>query len=129
MHVLLVGYEPEAVDFSDPALTPGLDAQKIHAGIAMALEEMRERGWSADHCFIRPNNQAADTLKRQLASNRYDCIVIGAGVRAWTRHLPIFEAVINAAREAAPTVPIAFNTKPQDSAAAVERACGQALSG
>lgn len=128
MHVLMVGYEPEAVDFSDPALTPGLDAQKIHAGIAIALEEMLDRGWSADHCFIRPNNQAADTLKRQLTATQYDCIVIGAGVRAWTRHLSVFEVVINAAREAAPTVPIAFNTKPQDSVEAVERVCGLAHS-
>lgn len=125
MHVLLVGYEPEAVDFSDPSLTPGLDAQAVHAGIAKAFEDMRSRGWSADHCFIRPDDQAAVTLKRQLASARYDCLVIGAGVRAWARHLPVFEAVINAAREAAPTVPIAFNTKPQDSAEAVERVCGR----
>jgi hypothetical protein len=128
MHVLLVGYEPEAVDFSDPALTPGLDAQKIHAGIAIAMKDMLDRGWTADHCFIRPDSQAAAAVSRQLASAKYDCLVIGAGVRAWTRHLPIFEAVINAARKAAPTVPIAFNTKPQDSAEAVERACGRAPS-
>lgn len=125
MHVLLVGYEPEAVDFSDPALTPGLDAAKIHAGVAAALEEMRGRGWTADHCFVRPDDQAAATLKRQLTSVPYDCLVIGAGIRAWSRHLPVFEAIVNAAREAAPTVAIAFNTKPQDSADAVERVCGR----
>lgn len=127
MHVLLGGYEPEAVDFSDPVLPPGLDAAKIHAGIAMTLGEMKARGWTAESCFIRPDDQAAATVKRQLASAHYDCLVIGAGVRAWTRYLPVFEAVINAAREAAPTMPIAFNTKPQDSAEAVERVCGSQL--
>ncbi|GJD79084.1 hypothetical protein NBEOAGPD_2305 [Methylobacterium gregans] len=37
MRVLLVGYEPEVVDFSNPALPPGLDAEKIHHGIRVAL--------------------------------------------------------------------------------------------
>ena len=27
--VLLVGLQPEAVDYSDPALPPGMDAKKI----------------------------------------------------------------------------------------------------
>ena len=27
--VLFVGQEPDTVDFSDPALSPGLDAEKI----------------------------------------------------------------------------------------------------
>lgn len=89
---------------------------------------MPDRGWSTDPCFTRPNDQAADTLERQLAATQYDYIVIGAGVRARTRHLPVFEAVINAAREAAPRVPLAFNTKPQDSADAVARVCGLAHS-
>jgi hypothetical protein len=121
MRVLLVGYEPEAVDFADPGLPPGLDAQKIYAGIAMTLEDMRGRGWTADQCLVRPDDQAVIALKQKLTSAAYDCIVIGAGIRAWTRHLSVFEAILNAAREAAPTVPIAFNTKPQDSAEAVER--------
>ncbi|GEP08376.1 hypothetical protein MGN01_02210 [Methylobacterium gnaphalii] len=31
--VLLIGYAPDAVDFSDPALPPGMNANKIAAGI------------------------------------------------------------------------------------------------
>jgi hypothetical protein len=27
--VILVGYDPEAVDYSDPALPPGMTAEKI----------------------------------------------------------------------------------------------------
>lgn len=124
MQVLLVGYEPEAVDFSDPALPQGLDAQKIHKGIAAALEGMRGRGWTADHCLIRPDDQAGPLLTQKLASGRYDCLVIGAGIRTWPRHLPVFEILLNAARVAAPMVPTAFNTRPEDSADAVERVRG-----
>jgi hypothetical protein len=124
MRVLMVGYEPEVVDFSDPALPPGLSAEKIRQGIKVALEDMSSRGWTAEQCFIRPDDQAGPILKQMLTSGSYDCLVIGAGVRSWPRHLPVFEILINTAREAAPKVPIAFNTRPEDSGDAVERVCG-----
>jgi len=38
--VLFVGLKPETVDFSDPALPPGLDAKKIQAGIDTAMRLM-----------------------------------------------------------------------------------------
>ena len=52
MRVLCVGQHPETMDFSDPALPPGVTAEKIHAGIALALKQMAERGWHADLCLI-----------------------------------------------------------------------------
>ena len=39
--VLLVGLDPAMVDFSDPALPPGMTAEKIHAGIKIALAASR----------------------------------------------------------------------------------------
>jgi len=42
--ILLVGYDPETVDFSDPALPPGMTVEKIRAGIAVALNRFAERG-------------------------------------------------------------------------------------
>jgi len=33
--ILLLGLDPEAVDYSDPALPQGMNAEKIHAGIAV----------------------------------------------------------------------------------------------
>src|SRR5262245_64564964 len=119
--ILLVGYDPETVDFSDPALPPGMTAEKIRAGIAVALKEFAARGWEADVSFIRPDETAGPTVERQLASTSYDCVVIGAGLRLPPRLLPIFEIVINAVRSAAPRAAIAFNTRPDDSAAAAAR--------
>ena len=43
--VLLLGYDPETVDFSDPALPPGMTAEKIRAGIAVATNQFAERGF------------------------------------------------------------------------------------
>lgn len=108
--ILLVGYDPKAVDFSDPALPPGMTAEKIHAGIEVALKEFAARGWEADVGFIQPDETAGPTVERLLASTSYDCVVIGAGVRLPPRRLAFFEAVINAVHKAAPGATIAFNT-------------------
>jgi hypothetical protein len=119
--VLLLGYDPETVDFSDPALPPGMTAEKIRAGIAVAMNQFAERGWEGDVGLIRPDDTAAPTVERQLASKSYDCVVIGAGVRLPPRGLALFEAVINAVHKAAPGAAIAFNTRPDDSADAAAR--------
>ncbi len=119
--ILLLGYDPQAVDFSDPALPPGMTAEKIHAGIEVALTQFASRGWEADLCYIRPDETAGPSVERQLASTRYDCVVIGAGVRLPPRRLAIFEAVINAVHKTAPGAAIAFNTRPEDSADAAAR--------
>ena len=42
--ILLLGLDPETVDFSDPALPPGMTAEKVHAGIAVALKQFTDRG-------------------------------------------------------------------------------------
>jgi hypothetical protein len=119
--ILLLGYDPETVDFSDPALPPGMSVEKVHAGIAVALKQFADRGWESDLCFIRPDDTAGPTVERQLAATHYDCVVIGAGVRLVTGGLPLFEVVINAVRNAAPGAAIAFNTRPDDSADAAAR--------
>ena len=119
--VLLTGYDPATVDFSDPALPPGMTVEKIHAGIEIARKQFAARGWDADVCFIKPDETAGPTVARQLGSRSYDCIVIGAGVRLPPRLLPIFEAVLNAVHKAAPRTTIAFNTRPDDSADAAAR--------
>ena len=119
--VALIGYEPDAVDFSDPALPPGMNAEKVHAGIAVALQQFAARGWEADVCFIRPDDTLRPTVERHLTGKNYDCVVIGAGVRLPPRRLAFFETLINTVHTAAPSAAIAFNTRPDDSAAAAER--------
>ena len=119
--VLLLGYDPETVDYSDPALPPGMTAEKVRVGIAVAMNQFAERGWEGDVGLIRPDETAVSTVERQLASKSYDCVVIGAGLRLPPRSLALFEAVINAVHKAAPHTAIAFNTRPEDSADAAAR--------
>jgi hypothetical protein len=119
--VLFVGQQPETVDFTDPTLPPGVTAEKIHAGIALALKQMAERGWRADLCLIQPDETAGPEVERKLTGQAYDCVVIGAGIRLPPHSLTMFEAVINGVHRAAPGAAIAFNTRPEDSADAVVR--------
>ena len=119
--VLLLGYDPETVDFSDPALPPGMTAEKVHAGIAVAMRQFAERGWEADLGLIRPDETAVPAVVRLLTSKSYDCVVVGAGVRLPPRGIALFEAVVNAIHKTAPGAAIAFNTRPDDSADAAAR--------
>jgi len=121
MRVLLLGYDPETVDFSDPALPPGMTAEKIRAGFAVAQKQFADRGWEGDVGLIRPDETAGPETERLLASKIYDCVVIGAGVRLPPRSLAVFETVINAVHKATPGAAIAFNTRPDDSADAAAR--------
>jgi hypothetical protein len=119
--VLLLGYDPETVDFSDPALPPGMSVEKVRAGIAVALKQFAERGWEGEVGYIRPDETAGPAVEKLLASKTYDCVVIGAGVRLPPKRLAVFEAVVNAVHRAAPRATIAFNTRPDDSADAAAR--------
>jgi hypothetical protein len=117
--VLFVGQQPETVNFTDPMLPPGMNAEKIHVGIRVALKQMAERGWHADLCLLKPDDTAGPELDQRLKAHAYDCVVIGAGIRLLS--LSMFEAVINAVHRAAPGAAIAFNTRPEDSADAAAR--------
>ena len=121
MRVLFVGQKPETVDFSDPALPPGFDAEKINAGISIAVATITQRGWQADLCMILPDETAGPTVQKKLASTQYDCVVIGGGLRLPAKSLPLFEIIVNAVHRAAPNAAIAFNTRPEDTTEAAAR--------
>ena len=119
--VLFVGQTPETVDFSDPSLPPGFNAEKIREGFEVAKTSMRERGWHHDLCMIAPDDSGIAMLAAHLAKQDYDCVVIGGGLRIPPKGLPFFERVVNAVHQGAPKAAIAFNTRPQDTAEAAAR--------
>jgi hypothetical protein len=98
-----------------------MTADKVRAGIAVALQGFTDRGWESDVCYIHPDETAGPAVERQLGLAHYDCVVVGGGVRLPPRNLTLFEIVINAVRRAAPGASIAFNTHPGDSADAAAR--------
>jgi hypothetical protein len=122
--ILLIGIAPDAVDFTDPDLPPGLDAGKIAAGLAEAQRLFAERGDACDLCLLDLQQPAEQTIAAQLGRRTYDCIVVGGGIRMPRANLELFEEVVNAARRHAPAVPIAFNTAPANSVEAADRWLG-----
>jgi hypothetical protein len=119
--VLFVGQAPDTVDFSDPSLPSGFNAQKIQAGIDLAAAKIAESGWAGDICMIAPDDAGIATLEKQLAAATYDCVVIGGGMRLPPKGLVLFEKVVNVIHKAAPGAAIAFNTRPEDTADAAAR--------
>lgn len=118
--VLLIGIAPDAVDTSDPDLPPGTTQEGIAAGIDATLADMRSRGWEGGFCSILPDDSAEATVAASLAEG-WDCVVVGGGIRVPSANLPLFERVVDAVRRGAPRTPIAFNTRPDDTADAAER--------
>ena len=119
--ILFVGQKPETVDFSDPSLPPGFNAEKINAGIAVAVAKIKERGWQGTTCMITPDSAGLAMLEKVLDGAAYDCVVIGGGLRLPPRGLALFERVVNVVHKAAPKAAIAFNTRPEDTAEAAAR--------
>ena len=119
--LLFVGQAPDTVDYSDPALPPGLSAEKIQAGIDLAAAKIAERGWIGDLCMIPPDAAGIAMLEKQLTSAAYDCVVIGGGIRLPPKSLLLFEKVVNTVHKAAPGSTLAFNTVPEDTAEAAAR--------
>jgi hypothetical protein len=119
--ILFVGQKPETVDFSDPSLPPGFNAEKINAGIALGVAKIEERGWQGDTCMITPDATGFAALKKALGDAAYDCVVIGGGLRLPPKGLPLFETVVNIIHKSAPNAAIAFNTRPEDTADAAAR--------
>ncbi len=119
--VLFIGQEPETVDFSDPALPPGLDAEKIRASITIGMKQITDHGWHVDLCLVPPDESAMKIIGNTLRTGSYDCVVIGAGIRVPPKSMLLFENLINVVHKCAPGASIAFNTKPDDTGNAAAR--------
>jgi hypothetical protein len=121
VRVLVIGYAPDAVDFTDPAIPPDLTETLVAEGISRDAQSMRDRGWDAVHLPIRADGSLRHDISDCLARDTFDCIVIGAGVRMTTKQIAEFEQVIDAVRQGAPQTPIAFNASPDSSGDAAAR--------
>jgi hypothetical protein len=122
--VLIIGEKPEMVDFSDPAIPSGMNADKVRKGLETALRKLRERGFEPDVVLTTTEEAAAEEVAAALGVKKYDCVVVGAGLRIVPKMTRTFEAVMNAIHQHAPQAKLAFNTDPEDSAAAAGRQLG-----
>lgn len=116
--VLMVGWHPSAVDYEK---YPGLTPEKLETGLQADVDRLAKLGYDARLAFVRTGETAADELRAVLSRDRFDVVMIGAGVRKDDDHFLVFEQLVNVAHEHASQARIAFNTGPTDSAAAIQR--------
>lgn len=116
--VLLVGLATAAVDFEK---WPELSPEKLEKAFREVLEQLRGQGYQPHWCLTGAGPEAVAQLREGLQRHDPDVVLIGAGVRTDPDHFLLFERLINEIHERAPRARIAFNTRPQDSAEAVER--------
>jgi hypothetical protein len=115
--VLALGLDPRFVDFqSMPNLTPEL----VRAFIDTQLQQIRALGYEVESCLVDSGETAEAALEEVVCAREFDCVMIGAGLRA-AEHLLLFERLLNSIHTRLPNAKICFNTKPADSAAAVQR--------
>jgi len=118
INVLAIGIEPAFADFTAfPELTPEL----IRDYINRQIEQLRAFGYDPVSCLVDPGDTAEEMVAQALTSRRFDCILIGAGLRQPPDRLILFEKVINLCRRLAPDASICFNTTPADTVEAVQR--------
>ena len=77
--------------------------------------------FDAQLCLTYFGEIAEASVAAALEIKPYECVLIGAGVRAIGKNFLLFEKLINVVHQMAPQAKICFNTKPNDSIAAVQR--------
>lgn len=124
--ILILGQDVRTVDYTSPALPPGMTADKVLAGLAKAEAALEALGHHVDMLQVQPDPVVAEAeIEAQLSGAAYDVVVIGAGIRNPPPSLGLFETVLNAVHRGAPRARIAFNTRPDDSDVAAERWVGR----
>jgi len=119
--VLLVGLEPDIVDYSKSPV-PGLTAAKVRAAVKADSAKLESLGYSVKSLYVDDGKTAEAALTKALASGGFDCIMIGAGLRIVPPYFLLFEKLINIIHRHAPTsTKLCFNTNPADTADAVQR--------
>jgi hypothetical protein len=116
--ILMVGLLPHVVDFST---IPGLDEEKLTAGLQASEKELCDLGFDAKWCLTDRGETAEAVVRAELVAKEYDVVLIGAGVRTIPQHFALFEKLVNLVHEHAKTAKICFNTTPSDTKASVLR--------
>ena len=115
--VLALGLDPACVDAAELG---GFAPHVVRAFIEAELDRLRDLGYDVECCLVDLGPAAEAAIAARLDVRAFDCVMIGAGLRA-PRHVLQFERVLNLVHAKAPAAKICFNTSPADSAETVQR--------
>lgn len=111
--LLNLGLHPDVVNY---AMFPGMTKEKLAEGLRAQHASLEKLGLDVTMCFLDLGETAEKTARAALAQKQWDAVQIGAGVRSPPPHLPLFEKIVNAVHELAPSAKICFNSRPDDTA-------------
>jgi hypothetical protein len=115
--VLALGLDPA---FVNPKAMGGLSPALVRAFIDAQLDRIRAAGYEVESCLVDLGERAEAVVSERLRERTFDCVLIGAGLRA-QEQLRLLERLLNLIHALAPTAKICFNTTPEDSLEAVQR--------
>ena len=116
--VLLIGIDPTLVNFR-PASPRTVET--VRAAGRDADERLIALGYEVQTCIVDLGATAEAVVLETLSQSQFDCIMVGAGIRALPEHTALFEKIINAVHQNAPSAKLCFNTNPGDTVEAVLR--------
>lgn len=116
--VMLIGLKPEVVDFSN---WHGLTSENLMYKLKTSETTLKSLGYDVELCLVNLDETAEVVVMQKLTKIKFDCVMIGAGVRTIPEQLLLFERLINIVHKYAHSAKICFNTKPSDTAEAVQR--------
>ena len=120
--VLLIGIDPKLIDFSKSSTTTGWDANRVQATGQDANKRLMELGYEVQSCLVDLGETAESVVSDILSREKFDCIMIGFGIRGLPQHTVLFEKIINTIHQKAPpSAKICFNSNPSDTVEAVLR--------
>jgi hypothetical protein len=121
VRLLLIGLDPDIVDYSKSPV-PGLTAARVRAAFEADCANLEALGYSVKPLYVDDGKTAEAALADTLMTNRYDCIMIGAGLRVVPPYFLLFEKLINVVHQYAPvSTKLCFKSNPADTAEAVKR--------
>jgi hypothetical protein len=116
--VLLIGIDPTLVDFSEVS---DLNAERVRAAGQASTARLEALGHEVQTCVVDRGETAESVVRETLAQKPFDCVMIGAGLRASIEDTLLFERIMNLVHEQAPAAKLCFNTHPATTAEAVLR--------
>jgi hypothetical protein len=119
--VLLIGIDPKLIDPNLSTAT-GWDANRVRAAAQDANKRLVELGYVLQSCLLDPRGTDESVVSDTLSREKFDCIMVGAGVRVLSQNTILFEKIMNTIHQKAPpSSKICFNTNPADTVEAILR--------
>jgi hypothetical protein len=118
--VLLIGIDPKLIDPNLSTAT-GWDANRVKTAAQDTNKRLMDLGYEVQGCLVDLGETAESVVSDTLSREKFDYIMVGAGVRILPQHTVMFEKIVNTIHQKVRSSKICFNTNPADTVEAILR--------